>query len=200
MTFFRLTVKETLSELSFSNALKFWCGFLYKFRSTIENQHGRLVGDPLSFEIPMDISLETSCWRTPYFHLRPQNSRWRLQYFHWRPPYFFGGHPILSSETQIFSWENPRFSSYLQRKFGVSNSTPMMMIISQTLNREWNFHEKRHDMESLVNFFVAPLMYINLSTIQNSAKSFIFNLEQLQSLKDLNFVLVLAYWITFLKI
>ena len=121
MTFFRLTVKETLSELSFSNALKFWCGFLYKFRSTIENQHGRLVGDPLSFEIPMDISLETSCWRTPYFHLRPQNSRWRLQYFHWRPPYFFGGHPILSSETQIFSWENPRFSSYLQRKFGVSN-------------------------------------------------------------------------------
>ena len=55
-------------------------------------------------------------------------------------------------------------------------------------------------MESLVNFFFAPLMYINLSTIQNSAKSFIFNLEQLQSLKDLNFVLVLAYWITFLKI
>ena len=130
MSFFRLTVKATLSELSFSNALRFWCGFLYKFRSTIENQHGRRVGDPLSFEIPMDVSLETSRFllENPYFHLRPpkfslETPVFSLEtpIFSLETPYFFVGHPILSSKTQIFSLENPRFSSDLQRKIGVSN-------------------------------------------------------------------------------
>ena len=61
------------------------------------NHHWSTIGDPLSFETPMAVSLEP-----PYFHWRPQYFHWRPPDFHWRPPYFSGRPPY-------FSWRPPYF-------------------------------------------------------------------------------------------
>ena len=89
------------------------------------------IGNPLSLETPMDVSLET-----PYFHWGPQifigDPRFLFDtpYFHWRPPDF-------QWRPNVFGGDPHYFLKYggLQREIhGVSNKTQMLIISSQTQN------------------------------------------------------------------
>ena len=73
---------------------------------------------------------------TPYFHWRPPAFYWRPPCCHWRPTYFHWRPHIVIGDPQIFIWD-PMKGPCLQWK-GVSNSTPMMMISSQTIKSSEN--------------------------------------------------------------
>ena len=87
-----------------------------------------LIGEPLSLETPIEVSLYT-----PRFYWRPKAFHWRPRAFHWRPhifvedPKLFIGDPKISNEKIGVSNET---SMGVFNERGVSNGTLMLTIFS----------------------------------------------------------------------